>query len=128
MDYLITYENGNNAILHYGVKGMKWRHHKDTEQQGGGGIEEDRPSLADEYIWERIAPGLKGTSPGTFLGNSLMQGIREVKKGKAKVESALFGNSQNKVIGVNVARYGNTKYTAMPLANGRRFTFIERDK
>ena len=44
MDYLITFEDGSDAYLsHYGVKGMKWKHRKGTQSQGGGGSDESDP-------------------------------------------------------------------------------------
>jgi hypothetical protein len=66
MDYKFTFEDGSEALLHYGVKGMKWgRWNAETQarynglgksmvsagqMQGAGGLsEEAEEKLADDY-------------------------------------------------------------------------------
>lgn len=33
MDFKFTFEDGSEAIAHYGVKGMKWRQHKAQQEE-----------------------------------------------------------------------------------------------
>lgn len=35
MDYKFTFEDGSASLMHYGKKGMKWRHHKRAETGDG---------------------------------------------------------------------------------------------
>lgn len=39
MDYKFTFEDGSEALMHYGVKGMKWGKRKALDVSGGGGME-----------------------------------------------------------------------------------------
>ena len=40
MDYKFTFEDGSEAIMHYGVKGMKWRHRKQQSMDSDADLAE----------------------------------------------------------------------------------------
>lgn len=49
MDYLITFDDGSEALMHYGVKGMKWRKHKAKDFI-------DEQIIPEQTIPEQIIP------------------------------------------------------------------------
>lgn len=146
MDYKFTFQDGSEALMHYGVKGMKWGvRNADTRARrigesisspsGGGAYVEDEDESRDA---EKESFDLLGAAANTLggvadtvisTGKGAVDAILGVGKQTANFVADLFKGDPNRIAGYTKYQPGqHDQETHLLLENGRRRRFRKDGK